>query len=634
MIECKNCKAELEDDAKFCPECGNVVETEAASAEAAPVEATVAEQSEEAPKKSNGVPKKAIFGIAAAAAVVVLIVIIAAIFSGTKKTSMLIYQKDNQLNFTYASKVKPFEVTEDMLAEEIASATPSFVITNNAKTIFFSEETNGVSYDLYYRNLKKPKKEATKLASDVTAFEVSANGKTVYFTSGGNLYSHNLKDKTKVDEDVTSFWITEDAKQVLYKVFEASEDGGESYLYYKKGKKEAKKLASGISDVSFSEDFKYITYLKEDALYTIKKFKDPVKVASEVGSYYLCEDNSIFFVKEEDKSIKYSELINDNMKEADETTPSYGSEDYYNHRTRNRVRNLLSQEGEDAPKFEYSVKTLYFYDGKKETAVAEGLDYIRTGSLEENILFYSVNKVSEPKKVDISVFTQEIGGYESNVKYYFEDQLESDKEYYFAFEKKAVKFEVEDEDFGDYALNHDASVFYYVEDETLYSMKVKSNKLGKKSKYDSDVYSVMCPADSESVVYFKDYNEEKKYADLYIDKKKVDSDVYCPYGSFSYVDVLDKKIAYLVDYNDEKQYGQLKYFNGRKASKIADDVYYTYIVMLPDGKVAYLADYNKEKGYGTLFLSNGKKSTKVADDVQRVFPYYYSESNKIASYNN
>ncbi len=634
MIECKKCNAQFEDDNNFCPECGEPV---AASTE------TVEESAVEDTKEKSAGSKKSkpvIMGIAAVLALVVVVVIIAAIFSGSKRTSMILYKKDNQLCFTYAKKIKPFEVTDELYGGESKSGTPSFVITNNATKIFYSEEISGGSYDLYYRSLKKAKKEGEKIASDVDSFEVTPNGKTVYFISGSSLYSHNLKDKTKIDEDVTRFYMTEDGKKLLYlvKVETTDEDGkttSSTDLYYKKNaKKDGEKLSSAASSVKYTDDFSVIAFLKDgDTLYYSAKGKEAKKVASDVDYYYVLDNGDFVYEIVEEKTAKYSDIIKDTLK--DEERPSSSDDGYANWQAREVIRRRVLQEDTEE-KFEYSISKLCYFDGKKETVLTESLSDIVTGNTEENVFVYTAYESYSLPTVDITKFTDELdinSVYE--IEDYIQELMETDVKLYAAQGKKSFELLSELEKVSDYAINAKADKFYFIEDEDLYEMKLKNGKAGKKDKIASDVASVACLPDSDDIIYIADYNEEKSYGDLYMNKKKVDTDVYCPYGSFSYFDVYEDTILYMVDYNAEKGEGQLKYFNGKKAIKVADDVKGGKSMFLPNGEIVYIGDWNTEKSYGTLFFSkNGKKSKKVSDDVQAVYGYYYSESDKIASYNN
>lgn len=108
-------------------------------------------------------------------------------------------------------------------------------------------------FTLYCRNVKKPKEEPIKIASDVTSYNVNKDGtKVIYLNEEGGLYSHDLKDSEKIASDVTEFYVDEDLEKVGF----LKSDGG-YYLH----NKDNEKIASDIESIEHvSDDLSVIYY--------------------------------------------------------------------------------------------------------------------------------------------------------------------------------------------------------------------------------------------------------------------------------------------------------------------------------------------------------------------------------------
>ena len=122
--------------------------------------------------------------------------------------------------------------------------------------------------------------------------------------------------------------------------------------------------------------------------------------------------------------------------------------------------------------------------------------------------------------------------------------------------------------------------------------------------------------DNKNFMYFKDYKstvgDYKGKADLYVNKEKIDYDVYT--SNITYIED-SEDIVYFVDWNSEKSYGTLKIYDG-EAKKIRDDVH-SYNLST-EGEVLYISDFSSKYYKGDLYLYNGKKSEKIDMDVNGI----------------
>ena len=311
MITCPKCQKQLEDGTQFCdacgekivetvfcPNCGNATSTEfafcqncgatlaAEPAEAAP-EAAPAAPAAAAIAKVKKLPKKLLLIGAAALAAIVLIGVILAIALSGGKNNYVLYLKDNEVFFTQVSKIKPMQVTEDMLdgkddltdsAIQRTASQNRVIMSKDGKNLFygdefeFSEDGYVKSYTLYYRSAKDAKKEAVKLDSGVSGYIISENGKSVVYVKDGSVYQHNLKEKTKIINECADFNVSKDLK-----VFFWTDEEGD--LYMKKAGQDKKKLDSEVGDIKYVNE-------KGSAVWYTKNYDE------ETGEYDLFKHNT------------------------------------------------------------------------------------------------------------------------------------------------------------------------------------------------------------------------------------------------------------------------------------------------------------------------------------------------------
>lgn len=109
------------------------------------------------------------------------------------------------------------------------------------------------------------------------------------------------------------------------------------------------------------------------------------------------------------------------------------------------------------------------------------------------------------------------------------------------------------------------------------------------------------------MLYFKNYDSNNNRGDLWVDGKKVDSDV-CGYKLY----FNEGAIFYYSDWNEDKRNGTLKLYKKDKTTKIADDV---YSCMLKEDSILYLHDFSWNSYTGSLFRYENGNSEKISDDV-------------------
>ncbi|MBQ8797280.1 MAG: zinc ribbon domain-containing protein [Oscillospiraceae bacterium] len=700
MITCPKCNKELEDGTKFCDDCGEqIVETifcqncgQQTSTEYAFCQycgaSLVAEQPEEEPKRENKiqailskVPKKMLMiGAGALAAVVLVIVILAIALSGGKKNNYILYLKDKEMYFTQVSKLKPWQVTENLVDTDgienaqlgyAAEYLGSYVqMSKDGKNLFYVDKISDGGMTLYYRSATNAKKEPVKIDSDVSHYQISENGKILIYLKGeeGDLYKHDLKDKEKIATEVSSFYMSKDAKTLIWE----NEEGD---LYMQKGNKDKEKLDSEIGNIEMvSEDFKTVWYVKEGSFYELVLGKDKEKLASDVYSVLAVYESGEFYYLKSDTTEKvlydyvdddlaasdaamtepvypeyptypdypyswnyetyeaYEAAYAEYQKKYDEVEKKYNEDldKYYAARdewwakdSRDSTRESLKNE-----KIEQTVYTLYYNNGKEDKELTANYT---SGSAEyswdEQILIYGASEKGEVGKMKMS----EIESYWDVYNKVTEEE-DNASEVYIALKDTVTTVDQTAAEAFWIAENGKAVYFLdnvdYGDEEAeepsdkephgeLYKMEISGTKVKKTELYDSDVYyNKISLKDNGKLLYYKNYKNSK--GELYLDKEKVADDVA------SYIYNADSNtVACMTDWNSEKSYGSLKLWKKGKLEKVEDDVHSYRLT--PNGELLFIKEYSTKNYKGELYILKGSKAKKIDDDVVAIIPVYVAD---------
>lgn len=620
---CNKCNAQLPDDATFCTECGQKVE---AAIPETPVEQPVVEETtpnvaSEVVEKVTATAKNVVkkvkktvpaqylkLGLIAVAAILV-IVIIAALAGGSKSDGYALYVKDGSLfsaNMPNGKKV--VEITNKLIDADMdeelnlymTESLSSFCrLSSDGKTLFYADRIDEEGYTLYCRNITNMKKEPVKIDSDMTdVFNLNEKGNLVTYLKEGTLYQHNLKEKTKIHSDVTSYRVSPDGKTLLYLVWEEGEDAGT--LYLKKGNKDAEKVSGNVTSLMYSdEDLGTILYKKDADLYLKKGSKDAQKIASDVKSVYNYQNGSFYYTKGEESETVMWDFIKDDYSDKE----SYEYE-YYAEWLKEEI-------------FDMSVNTLYFYNGKEAKVISETMREFEGRAAESSTILFTASESEDLPKISLTKFINgEVSLYDEVYNKMYENS-----QFYIAVKDTVVAVEMED--MANVRLSSDGKTLYVGADlnekkneVTLYEIAVNGGKLKEAKKLDEDVHRNFYLYGDAGLVYFKDVKNEE--GEMYWKGKKVDDDVYMYSVSFN---TETKDMYYFVDYDEDDEQGTLKYSNGRKAVVVKDDVSSAYF-FTESGETVFMYDYNFKKSEGELWVQSGKKVVKIDEDVAGIIPLY------------
>ncbi len=249
------------------------------------------------PKAPRKKKKFLLIGLPIIAVILVAAVVLSSIFIFGKKSKInyALYIKDGELCYASLKNPEPWEVTSNLFddideADEYLRRNPW--CTDDGKTIFFIDnitynDEGSTEYDLYYRSAKNPDKEAVEIDSGIRSYWVSVKGDYVTYIKDDNLYQHDLKDKTKIDSDVSDLVLSEDGSTVVYTKREDKKDGEEGedtyeLCYWQRGK-DSEEIDDGIYRIDgVTEDVKDVFYTKEDTLYKNTLGKDSQKISDNV----------------------------------------------------------------------------------------------------------------------------------------------------------------------------------------------------------------------------------------------------------------------------------------------------------------------------------------------------------------
>lgn len=567
---------------------------------------------------------------------------------GVKK--QLFYIKDESLYKASLNKLEPMEVDNDVLAEENNIGIAAKCSPDERYLFYFSidEEQN---CDLYYLDTRDKDAEGEKIDSGIEDhfYEVTAENKVVY-KKNGNLYVNDMKDKEKIASDVENFYVSTDGKKLLWDTVLDTVDDDKRLYVQTIGKEDTKeKLDSGIDYIYYiRDDFKYIVYRKNGALYLIQDLGEKEKIASDATQYVTAGESDdgiqIVYYEYDGEEIPMSRFVEDDMKEdADIKEPL--AEDYYVTVMKNswfgsyetqevseeyytKYDEYMAKLERDSLREELENEIIYFERGKlvlydsasgERTTVAEGCiedpqgyEYV---SMEGDAIatYTYINEENLPTIKFSKVYEEGIG---EGLDLIDQGIVDNAEEYLLVGDATAEILkdgrELRSLD-GDgkrlYAVTCEIDENGNAEDYELGEVSLKKDSLGEFTTLYQDASWLVSCEDGE-LIYAKDVDETRNMGDLYINDEKIDSDV-----NLYTVDNPEKNMwAYFVDM--ENGVGTVKLYDGKETEKVADDV--SQACYFGSDKIAVLVDVSEKSGKGDLKLYNGKELEKIDTDVTRI----------------
>lgn len=650
----------------YCPNCGQKAEAGSVYCEFCGARLDGQEEVQEKKGKVSGKPKFPLIPIIAGGVAAVAVAAIAGIFilpklsfgSSDGLPKELFYVKDESLYGVSLknSKQEPEEYTDELTdSSGIESAVNLLnnvrLLGDDGKYRFIVEDVSYNSnydpvYDLYYQ---KGSKEPEKVDTGIEGPYVLTNDNHLLYKKNGNLYVNDLEDKEKIDSDVSSFYVDEAGKHVLWTVDEGDEFGKNIYYQDIAMKDEKAELESNARIVACNSDFSKILLNKEGTIYLVRNQGKGEKVAGDADDIYSVdlENETFFYTSSVESSAKAMDYVDDDLAAADgqikepvradyerQEPGSFGlmrtvvDDSYYEDQEKYREKESRDRLRESLADYEInnSYTELYYVSKGEETLVTDQLDRvlnyvsaISDSDRELNQNFGSYLLYTKYEAEDVRVKLSEISSV-SDVSSKVQESMNGAALPFVYAGGQEASVELEDMEFYSYskdAKNNQIYVLAADKGDTsgeydLVSISLDSGSLGSVDEHDTEVNYMEEIAEGE-LYYLKDVND-RGVGELYCDGENVLSDVM--YNSVETVPD-SSAVLCLTDPDRNGATGTLTLLKNGADEDLADGVWLFHA--FGEKGIAMLSDYSTSRMKGDLSYYNGKETYTIDSDVSCFF---------------
>ena len=487
---------------------------------------------------------------------------------------------------------------------KVDSGIERYVVNSTASIVTYLK-----SGSLYQYTVKSGDKD--KIASDVYDFYISDDGsKLIYITDEDNIYYKEAKkDKEKLESEIG--WIehvSEDCSTVFY--------GKDGSLYRRPVNGEHEKIASDVNEVLRVYDSGEAYYLKlESAENTLMNYiLDDMREADEQMERPVEPDCSSYPGYPDYWGIDTILRINNAIASGTiaEYAASYAQgnsaveqylqdyvayeeawEAYRGKRNRDNLRESLKNQTMSESNY-----SLFYYDGKESALITDAFvknsDHCAYDAPALVFRSYNRSSIDQIKLSDIA------SPYDAEQMVW--TALYSSSEVYVGV--KGESSLIDQEKAANFVIDSGGKTVLYVDDVDdsygdLYKIAITNGKPQKAELYDTDVWTQRIDfVAGGKILYFKDYSYDDGSGDLYLDKTRIDYDVRA-YSTVEYNDDTDS-VIYFTDWESDKSQGTLKISKNGKSSKVDDDVH--GFVVTPGNDIVYLYDYSTKSYVGDLYI--------------------------------
>ena len=613
---------------------------------AAKVKATGSRSSAEGtPKRKK--PTAKIIGISAVAVVLVVAIILGiTLIPGKHASNTAIYLKDGDLCVLPNVKkntdllTMQFSGPDDLEGEisdlwdyqyfsEGYSKAGGTLSKDGSKYFYISTTESNDEIRLCYIDLKAKNATPVRISGgDVLAYSVNESATLVTFMRDDrNLYQYDMQSgkAEKIASDLEECFVaSRDGSKIVY----TTENG--LYLYSGLGKTE--KLSNDYCSQVYTPDdaLSTIYYVDEDdTLFCNKtgKAEDSFKIASGVDTLYGLTENGVYYTTDS-KTVMLYDYVQDLLSVDPDSLerPEYpfsfeydtdaeyqaAMEQYKADMEVYEHANDLRELQKDLAREQYTLVTLYYFNGSSASVVAEdvfrgSISYASSYARAAAVLKYTC---PDPEKAaaltvgDMEAIIDSNYSYASTASDHIYNKIRSSS---VAVNGTAC---ASDLDIYRICLTEDGQTACIItknpdnSDIDLYQAGISGNSLQTPTQIASDIDDLQIIGNN--VVFWQD-------STVFVNNARIDDDVLA--GHVAFRD--DGSFVYLVGEEDDNSY-QLKSYKDGKTTTIADDVF--NFGFTTGGELLYLRDYNTDRSAGTLYLYNGKDSTKLDDDVLAIIP--------------
>ncbi len=359
FVFCPNCGAKNESGDAFCYSCGSPLSgrvqlqpkrSQAESGYARSVrfsgQDVKIEKIHRKARKGKGAQGGNRIIIAISAIVIILLILCIAlavsVIGGMGSKDLVLYLKDNEL-MQYAGK-QVLSLDDDILDSNFEKEWGEMFLykrpvqsTEDKSLIYYPRNYTSNGFDLYRIKSAAKEDSGEKVDSNVVEYELLDNGNVIYIKdySEKKMYLYDGDQSTKIASGVSDFIISEDEKILLWEV---DDTDGYSKIYYSKSDwtDDNEKIASDALILCCSDTLDEIFYEKGDALYLVKEFADPVKIASNVDRTMFVKTNgecTVYYIKEGEE-MSFRDFFEDNYYESDKRISEPDITDYQHEETK------------------------------------------------------------------------------------------------------------------------------------------------------------------------------------------------------------------------------------------------------------------------------------------------------------
>jgi YHS domain-containing protein len=644
---------------------------QATPVQATPVQATPIQSMPEVTTMNIQKKKKnigLILGILAASLMMLaLLFLIIKFFPKNNKVdnSKFFYVEDNELVLVDLDKAdfNPMTLTDEYRDHKIGWDDYGFMygnlnISSDGKTYYFpSEIDNNFQFVLSRATIKKDEVLVEDMDHDVYSYVLLADD-TLIYQKQEKLYYSDGKEKTKIASGISSYYISQDQKSVLWTENETYDEESYQYtydIYYSLIGENEKEIAieEDVILMSYSDDFDKIYIKKQNDLYCYDLDGESEKIVSDCSAmypidleqqifYYTVEietENSLFPFLEDPYLASDDLMVEPQIEDYEEeyydefwgyTYTDIDWDAYYNARyayDEIAYRNEIRKQVEEYKYIRYS-QELYYYDGNESSLVIDNFDYfleIPTA----NLFVCAMSAYKDDIKVsiddiwDVYDLEYQVNNYDNMIwstMVYCNGEME-------ILEDEDISFVWSDEEILYYGVYNEVEIIHYDENYfegdyyeenpyeyevptySLYSFDLSKDKFGDTKELDDEINSFEGIMNGKAY-YICNEDADNYEGDLYCDTEKIVSDVRIDSLGF-----LPEEEAFIFsrDLDDENYNSTLVIYKNEKEKEIADEV--SFFTAFNTDYIIFIQNFDWVDMYGELMIYEKENLERIASDV-------------------
>lgn len=344
-------------------------------------------------------------------AAAIVIVTLFATMDTSGKQNIIAFVQDGELKVATIPNLKAYSLADSYYT----SGTPTYLISDDGKYIYYADDVEGDSFSLYCQELgtDKPsvKIESNLEGNFLNVVQINSDGTNVFFYKNENLYMYDGKERSKIASDISGAysgmpWIV-DAKgeHMIYQ-------DSEQTIYELAIGSEAEKISSSGEIQKIILDPLTVYYTSNDSLYCKQVEHETQKVISDLknSSPFINQDGTIYYLKQTPIQMPLADIFEDDM--VDETAAEPNINDYLTQKEVNLNEILTEDFWEYNQKYSGSSKEDYidYYESYADNDYASFEDW-----------FFDFEASAIRRYIEFSSSGATVGGYNT-----FFDSLDDD----------------------------------------------------------------------------------------------------------------------------------------------------------------------------------------------------------------